>query len=286
MKADLHVHSSASDGRLSPTELIEAAACVGIDVLSLTDHDCVDGIEEALLAAERFPSMTVIPGVELSTDVPKGEIHVVGHFINYRDPDLLTTLERLRGARRTRAQRIVAKLGDMGLPLDWERVLQLAGSGAIGRPHIAQAMLERGHVTSLREAFDKYISREGPAYVTREKITPTEAVQLVVDAGGLPILAHPADIHPLEGLIPELQKAGLVGLESHYGGYTGKTTRYLASLCDKYGLIACGGSDYHGLDDAHEVPLGGVDVPPDSVRLLISMARDRSRSGSPSSGGQ
>ena len=275
MRADLHTHSTVSDGRLSPAELVRAADQVGLDVIAITDHDCVDGIDEALATAKEISSIMVIPGVEVSTDIPKGEVHVLGYFIDHHDPGLLATLERLRDSRCVRAEKMVAKLADLGLSVDWERVQELAGQGAIGRPHIAQAMLECNYITSFKEAFDKYISREGPAYVEREKITPSEAVQLIADARGLPVLAHPADMNNLEQLIPELQKVGLVGIEVYYGNYPPKTNKYLASLADKFGLIACGGTDYHGLDDSNEPPLGSVEVPAESVRHLITLAAKR-----------
>ena len=273
MRADLHTHSNVSDGRLRPAELVRAAARAGLDAIAITDHDCVDGIDEALATAKELSSIMVIPGVEVSTDIPKGEVHVLGYFIDHHDPGLLAILEKLRESRRFRAEKMVTKLAGLGLPIDWERVQELAGQGAIGRPHIAQAMLERNHVTSFREAFDKYISREGPAYVEREKITPSEAVQLIADADGLPVLAHPADISNLEQLIPELQKVGLTGIEAYYGNYPPKTARYLASVSDKFGLIACGGTDYHGLGDSQEPPLGSVLAPAEGVRQLIALAR-------------
>lgn len=277
MRADLHTHSCASDGRLRPAELVTAAYRVGLNVIAITDHDCVEGIDPALEAARNLSNMTVIPGVEVSTDVPRGEVHILGYFIDHHDPGLLTTLEKLRASRLARAQKMVAKLGELGLPVDWDRVLEFAGDGAIGRPHIAQAMLERCYITSLREAFDKYLGRQGPAYVEREKITPSEAVQLIVKASGLPVLAHPADIEGLEQMIPKLQKAGLIGIEVYYGGYPAKVKGYLASLCQKFNLIPCGGSDYHGLDESNETPLGGVGVPEDGVRQLFALAEERDR---------
>jgi len=275
MKADLHLHSTASDGRLIPAELVRSAAEMGLNVIALTDHDSVEGVASALAAAKNFPSLEVIPGVELSTDVPQGEVHILGYFIDLDNLELMEALDRFRNSRRIRARKMIAKLNSLGVAVDEERVQELAGDGAVGRPHIAQVMLERGYVSSLREAFGRYIGRKSCAYVEREKMTPAEAVGLVVRGGGLPVLAHPANLDHLEELIPELQKAGLVGLEVYYGGYTSTVVRHLASLGRKYGLIATGGSDYHGLEGGGGTQLGGVDIPPDCVERLLALARRR-----------
>ena len=275
MKLDLHLHSTASDGRFSSQELISMAASSGLEAIAITDHDSVEGVVPALLAAQKFPSLKVIPGVEVSTDVPHGEVHILGYFINYRDPELIGKLEKLRSTRRVRARRMLAKLANLGIHIEWERVQEIAGDGSIGRPHIAQAIFERGYVSSPKEAFVKYIGREGPAYVERKKMTPEQAVELVVKTDGLPVLAHPADIDHLEELIPRLQKVGLVGIEAYYNGYQSKLVKYLASLAHKYGLIASGGSDYHGLEGVSETTLGGVAVPFECLEQLFALARQR-----------
>ena len=160
MKADLHLHTTASDGNLSPQELVRLAVDLDMDVIAITDHDCVDGIAPALDEAQRFPKLRVIPGVEVSTDVPHGEIHVLGYFITHLDSDLAATLERFRNSRQLRAQKMVEKLARLGVEVDWRRVKEVAGSGSIGRPHIAQVMLEQGYVSSSKDAFAKYIGRD------------------------------------------------------------------------------------------------------------------------------
>ncbi|MFQ5924821.1 MAG: PHP domain-containing protein, partial [Dehalococcoidia bacterium] len=193
MKADLHLHTRASDGRLTPGEVVALAAKKGLSVIAITDHDSIEGIAAALVAAESFPSLRVIPGVEINTDIPDGEIHILGYFIDYHSKELKQTLQRLRHAREIRAQRMIAKLAKLGIPVEWRRVKELAGGGSIGRPHIAQAMFEGGYIPSLQEAFKRYIGRQGPAYAERERLSPVEAVELVVKAGGLPMLAHPAN---------------------------------------------------------------------------------------------
>jgi len=274
-KVDLHIHSTASDGRLSPEEIVSKSAENGLTIIAIADHDSLDGIVPALVAAKAFPWLKVIPGVELSTDVPSGEVHVLGYFVDYTDHELEASLERMRNSRRERALGIIAKLGNLGMPIDWERVREIAGSGSIGRPHIAQAMLEKGYVASLKEAFTKYISRGGPAYVERGKMTPVRAVELILQANGLPVLAHPFTSRDPETMIIELKAAGLLGIEAYYDGYTVDEINQLVGLADKHGLIATGGSDYHGLDTNNETMIGGVDVPIKSAEQLIALAEQR-----------
>jgi len=253
------------------------AANSGLDIIAITDHDSVEGSAPALKTAQEFPSLKVIPGVEVSTDVPHGEVHILGYFLDCSDPELKVALEKLRNSRLVRAQRMLVKLDSLGIKIEWERVQEIAGAGSIGRPHIAQAMLEQGYVFSLKEAFNKYIGRDGPAYVEREKMTPPQAVELIVKAKGLPVLAHPADIDNLEELIPELQKVGLVGLEAYYNNYPLKLMRHLASLAHKYGLIATGGTDYHGLESIDNTSLGGVKIPSECAKQLFALAEHRAK---------
>ncbi|MBA7634110.1 3',5'-nucleoside bisphosphate phosphatase [subsurface metagenome] len=274
-KVDLHIHSTASDGHLSPAEIIHHAAERGLSVIALTDHDSVDGITSALAAAKAFPKLKVIPGVEISTEIAQGDVHVLGYFIDYTDRELQVKLAGLRDSRLKRAKGMLAKLKNLGIHIDWERVREIAGTGSIGRPHIAQIMLEKGYITSLKEAFDKYIGRGGPAYVEREKMTPAEAVELILKANGLPVLAHPFTANNPERLIVELMASGLIGIEAYYKDYTADKISSLVSLADKYGLIATGGSDYHGLDIANETMIGGVDIPMEAAEQLIALAKHR-----------
>lgn len=272
---DLHIHSTASDGRFSPEEIVRKAAGLGLTIIALADHDTVDGITPALATAKAFPRIRIIPSVEISTDTPNGEIHVLGCFIDYTDEELKTTLERFRNSRQKRAQGMVAKLGKLGVHIEWTRVQEIAGSGSIGRPHIAQAMLEKGYINSFKDAFVKYIGQGGPAYVEREKMTPVEAVELVVRAEGLPILAHPFTVTDPEIMVIKLKAAGLVGIEAYYNNYTTEEINSLVNLANRHNLIASGGSDYHGIDDSNETMIGGVDVPAESAEQLIALAEQR-----------
>ncbi len=274
-EVDLHIQSTASDGRFSPAEVVRKSAEAGLTVIALADHDTVDGIVPALEAAKTFHQLKVIPGVEISTDVPQGEIHLRGYFVDYTRSELLTTLARMRNSREERAQKMIAKLRGLGLPIEWERVKEIANTGSIGRPHLAQAMLEKGYIASIKEAFTKYIGWGGPAYVERDKITPVEAVELILRANGWPVLAHPLTINDPEAMIVELKAGGLVGIEAYYAGYTTEEIKRLVGLADKYGLIATGGTDYHGMDTSTETPIGGVDVPIAAVEQLSALAEKR-----------
>lgn len=271
MKVDLHIHTTASDGRLSPEEVVRVAAEQGLSAIAITDHDTLAGIEPALQAAKSLPSLRVIPGLEINTDIPDSEIHILGYFIDYQDKELKRALENLRNSREARALKMVTKLGELGIDIAWNRVLELAEGASVGRPHIAQAMLERGYISSFKEAFTKYIGRLGPAYAEREKLSPQEAVKLVTNAKGLPVLAHPADIDNVEELVVDLKGVGLVGLEAYYDGYDRKLIDSLVHLAVKHRLIVSGGSDFHGFGSDNETPIGGVDVPIDCVERIIAL---------------
>lgn len=274
-EVDLHLHSTASDGRFSPAEIVQKAAANGLTVIAIADHDSVDGIPEALAAAKAFPQLKVIPAVELSTDVPQGEVHILGYFIDYASQKLKRTLEQMRHSRLERAQGMVTKLGELGIHITFKRVKEIAGSGAFGRPHIAQAMLEKGYISSIKEAFIKYIGRDGPAYVERKKITPLQATEVVIQANGLPVMGHPLTTSEPEQLVVKLKEAGLVGIEAYYDGYSTDDKEWLKNLASKYNLITTGGSDYHGLDETNETLIGGVEVPLQAAEQLITLAQKR-----------
>jgi predicted metal-dependent phosphoesterase TrpH len=269
-KVDLHVHTTASDGELSPAELVQKALEIGLAAVAITDHDTTEGVTEALEAA-RGTRLDVVAGVEISTDISRSEAHILGYFIAHRDRELCDKLSQFRTSRLERARRMIAKLTRMGLPLEWELVRQIACGESIGRPHIAQALLQKGYVSSIDEAFRLYIGRRGLAYVERHKLSPGEAVQVILAAGGLPVLAHPLYV---SYLVPDLASKGLVGLEAYYTGYTADETASLLDLAARYGLMVTGGSDFHGdtVQPGHQ--LGGVSVPY-AVMQKLSAYRDR-----------
>lgn len=256
-RVDLHVHTTTSDGRCRPAEIVAMAAKIGLAAVAITDHDTTEGLAEALDAGEHF-GIEVIPGVELSTDLPESEAHLLGYFVRPNDSIFQQTLHKLRASRQDRAQDILNRLRELGFPLEWEEVVAFSGDGSIGRPHIAQAMLARGYVSTIQEAFALYIGRHGPAYVERFRLPPEEAVSMILEARGLPVLAHPISITEL---VPRLVPVGLVGLEVYYTGYSPAETELLIGLAQRHKLIPTGGSDFHGIEVMPGALLGGVDVP-------------------------
>ena len=278
-RGDFHCHSTESDGVLSPTDVVKLAFGEGVRVLALTDHDSTQGVAEARRAVEAYDDFTLIPGVELGTDIPGGEVHVLGFYLDPDDAGLQTTLEKLRDGRKGRGEGIVNKLREMGIDITWEQVQRFAGGGAVGRPHVAQALVEGGHVATVKEAFDRYIARNGPAYVEREKMTPAEAVGMIVQLGGVPCIAHPGYLEDLDGVLADLKDAGLAGMEVYYKDYAPDEVERLRQAAERFDLVPWGGSDYHGLHGPDEPLPGGMHTPlPDaSIDALLELGRARAR---------
>lgn len=278
MKIDLHTHSTASDGLYSPSELVQHASEAGLSLIALTDHDTTNGLEEAR-AAGAIRNLEVLPGIEVNTDHANTEVHVLGYLLEYQQAAFQQTLQTLRDMRVTRAQRMVEKLQGIGLNITWERVRELA-AGAVGRPHVAAALVEKGYAESVAGAFNRYLGRDKPGYVPRYKLAPLDAIRLINSVHGVPVMAHPAGIPDLEQLLPSLCEAGLGGIEVYYGEYDPPTVERLKQLADTYYLIPTGGSDYHG-PGIHPTPLGARDVPEESVRRLRLSAEERRRTPAP-----
>lgn len=276
---DLHLHTTASDGRLSPAEVVSLVAGRGLKHVSISDHDSTEGLAEAFREAEQFDGLRIIPGIELSTDIPGDEIHMLGYFIDYEDEELQDTLKQFRLGRIDRARGMVEKLADLGIHLEWERVQEIAGDGAVGRPHIALAMVEKGYCKEPKEAFPEYLGRNGLAYVERAKITPGDAVRMLRKAGGVPVLAHPAYMADLESNLDELKAAGLLGIEVYYANFDQDTIKRLEKLAGQHDLIPCGGSDYHGLGNSNEALPGVIGPPLSTVERLEEAARSLARAG-------
>jgi predicted metal-dependent phosphoesterase TrpH len=265
---DLHTHSIASDGALTPTELIEHAAERGVRIQALADHDTLLGVAEAVAEGKRR-GVRVIPATELNTESEWGDVHVLAYFV---DPNDAALEERLRWLRENRGRRIelmVEKLNALGYTVSLDRVREIAKGGSLGRPHLAQALFEAGHVPTYDTAFDTLISKDAPAYVSRVGLAPLEAVALVRKHGGVPSLAHPGTVIDLEGLLPQLVASGLVGMECYYGSHTPAFTALCLRLSARYGLVPTGGSDFHGRGE-HGADLGGVFVPPECFAALES----------------
>jgi predicted metal-dependent phosphoesterase TrpH len=243
--------------------------------VAITDHDTTNGLEEALETKRAYPDMTLIPGVELSADSKDTEMHLLGYFLDYEDDSFQKTLSKFREGRVGRAMTMVNKLSDLGVKLKWERVLEFAGDGAVGRPHIARTMIEMGYVASMSEAFDKYLGRGMAVYAERDKFSPLDAIELIHSVNGLAVLAHPSWVDNLESQLPALVGAGLAGMEVHYSNYSSGLIAELESLANRFGLVSCGGSDYHANNDPGESLPGDQGPPQESVDRLkeIAMAR-------------
>ena len=263
---DLHAHSIRSDGVLEPVELVRLAADRGVETLALSDHDTLAGVVEATAEGGRS-GVRVIASVELNTESRWGDAHVLGYFLDPGDAALEDRLRWLRENRGRRIELMVENLNHLGYPVSLERVIAIAKGGALGRPHLAQALAEAGHVRSYDEAFDTLISKDALAYVERVGLTPSEAVRLVVAHGGAASLAHPGTVKGVRGLLPELVSDGLAGIEVYYPEHTAAWTAELRELAEAFGLIPTGGSDFHGRGE-HGGPLGCAFVPRESVPAL------------------
>jgi hypothetical protein len=262
-KADFHNHSTASDGKLTPTQLVDLAASRGVKIFALTDHDSTEGIAEARAAAEKHEGFFLIPGVELSTDIEGDEVHMLGYFTfeMLENADLQAELAEFRAGRFERGRLMTEKLAEIGKPVSWERVLEIAGDASVGRPHVAQALVEAGHVATIPEAFDLYIGRNGPAYVEREKMTPRQAIETLQRYGAPAVFAHPTFTKSFDDVVPGLVEAGLAGMEVYYKDYDPETVQTLAAKAAKYGLLPLGGSDYHALNNPGEREPGDIPLP-------------------------
>jgi predicted metal-dependent phosphoesterase TrpH len=233
----------------------------GLCVIALTDHDTVSGVADAREAAASTET-EVIAGVEINAAGDGTSLHVLGFYVDPQDPHLIEKLRTMRDARLGRARKMLKRLYEMGMPLEWEEVRALAGGESVGRPHVARALINRGHVATVQEAFDRFIGPGRPAHVPRLRLTPAETIQVIIEAGGVPVLAHPAHSGPAAvERIPEFVAYGLRGLEVYYPRHSPDEVEMLLSLCQEYDLIATGGTDFHGPNSDEGAPLGSIHVP-------------------------
>jgi len=269
MPVDLHVHTTASDGVLSPSDVVTAAVAAGLTALAITDHDTVAGVEEALMAAAGT-SLTVVPGVELSADVTAtSDVHILGLGIEHRDKRLRETLAVLRTQRETRARSMVDLLVAAGHAIDFASVARIAGSGSVGRVHIARALIEAGSVPDIDSAFKTLIGAAGPFYVAKDTLGAAEAVAAIHGAGGVAVLAHPG-VSGEAALVP-LIDAGLDGIEAFHAEHDIAQQQHFVSLARRHGLLVTGGSDFHG-PSVRSAPIGGGACPDDAVEILEARA--------------
>ncbi len=260
---DLHAHTTASDGSLSPTALVDRAADLGLSALAVTDHDTVAGLGEAAVAAARR-GLTFVPGVELSVEDDEGRFHLLGYGFDPDDAALNDTLKTLRASRARRNAQMADKMSALGLPVTMDDVRAEAGEDAqvIARPHFAQALIKKGVVGSVKEAFDRYLSTGKPLYLPKEVLTPADAIQMIHAAGGVAVMAHPGLVPMGDDALAERitslsRDTGMDGIEAYYSQHTPAQTVHFLALAARLGLLVTGGSDFHGTPKPH-VPLGIV----------------------------
>lgn len=249
-RIDLHLHTTHSDGSLRPAEVLQLAAKASVAALAITDHDITSGIPEATAAGFEL-GIEVIPGVEISSFDGRSELHILGYCLDWQDPVLDERLATLRASRHRRNPLIIERLRGAGLDVTYEEVRALAGTESVGRPHIAQLLMQKKYVSSAKEAFDRYLAEGKPAYVARELPAPAEAIHWIRDAKGIAVLAHPTWVKDAgDGLYPclkALKDAGLDGLEVHYSTHSRSQTANYLEMAQRLGLLVTGGSDYHGV---------------------------------------
>ena len=249
---DLHLHTTASDGVMSPSEMVRYAKAKGLQAISITDHDTIGGLEEGLAEGEKI-GFEVIPGIEISAEHSPGSMHLLGYFFDIHDPTLNERLKYLQRAREERNPKMVEKLNDLGVDITYEEVLRASGGGQVGRPHFAQVLIEKRYVRNFQEAFERYLKKGAPAYVDKFRFTPRDAIHFITEARGVAVLGHPNTLGlngyiELENLILNLLKEGLKGIEAHYPEHSSSEVAQFKALAERHGLILTGGTDYHGIE--------------------------------------
>jgi 3',5'-nucleoside bisphosphate phosphatase len=270
---DLHAHTTASDGTYSPSELVRLAHRNGLAGIGITDHDTLQGIADAQEEARKL-QIQIVPGVELNTEYKGREVHVLGYYVDEQDESFLQLCSRLREGRVNRAEKMIQKLYEHGIQITMEDVLHYAKGDAIGRPHVARTLVEKGYCKSIQEAFERFLIPGRPGYVERMKLHPVEAVKAILTAKGCPVLAHPGLIGDDE-LIEELVQHGLKGLEVSHPDHTPEQRDTYRAIAERFQLITTGGSDFHGQGAEHRGDLGTVRVTEAVVQALYQAAKHK-----------
>jgi hypothetical protein len=265
-KADLHMHTICSDGAFSPYELVKKTKTQGLSIISITDHDSVSAIPDAIEFGKEF-GVEVISGVELSANFEDKEVHILGYFVDYKSQRLLDYLTFFRHERIKRAERIVERLNGLNVPLRIESVMEHAGTGSVGRPHIAAALVDEGFTGSYQEAFDRYIGNGGPAYERKFHFSPSEAIQLIASSGGISFLAHPGR-YTTDLMLQHLIKAGVDGIEVIHPSHMQEHIVHYRGVTNEYYLLESGGSDFHGGKKRDDASLGAFFVDEDKVDTM------------------
>lgn len=276
MRFDLHVHTTASDGTRTPSEIVHEALAKRLRAVAITDHDTVDGVREALpaSAALHATGLLVIPGIELSAVHDGRDVHILGYFVDIDDETFLSRLSGLREARLKRAKIMVEALRVAGYTVSLDHVLDLSAQGSVGRSHIARALVQQGYAADVSEAFERLLGRGQPFYVPKAVQSPAEVLHAIRDAGGVAVLAHPG-VTGVDDLIIPLAQHGLAGLEVYHPDHDDEQRAHYAALAADLGLCATGGTDYHG-PQAPGPPLGSLTMPATALTTLLDLAAGRS----------
>lgn len=271
-RIDLHMHSTASDGSFAPEVVAGMASANGVEIFSLTDHDTLDGLPAARERAKR-DGLRLVPGVELSVSEEGIDVHLLAYGFDPSDPALVAAVARYREGRRERARKILSRLKGLGIRISLEEVEEIASGGALGRPHVAEALLRAGHVETFNEAFQRFLGHHAPAYVPKPRVMLEEASSIVKDAGGVTILAHPGTLNR-DHLIPAWSRRGLDGIEVWHSKHDAAAVDRYRGFAQLHGLLMTGGSDYHG-ERTPDVSIGGVKVPNEIMRPLDAALKAR-----------
>jgi len=279
---DLHLHTTASDGVRSPSEIVNYAKAKGLQAIAVTDHDTIEGLEEALAEGQRI-GFEVIPGIEISAEHSPGSMHLLGYFLDIHHPLLNEKLAYLQKARAERNPKIVENLNRLGVKISYDEVIRASGGGQVGRPHFAQVLQEKGYVRTFQEAFDRFLKKGASAYVDKVRFSSTEAIHFIREAGGVAVVAHPNTLgvngsKAFEALLLQLIREGLEGIEVHYPEHSPPETAQYKFLAEKHGLVITGGTDYHGIEGTDlDIGVGRGDMKlPYSILENLSAVRNRS----------
>lgn len=279
---DLHLHTTASDGVMTPTEIVKYAKAKGLRAIAITDHDTIEGLEEGLAEGGRI-GLEVIPGIEISAEHSPGSMHLLGFFIDIYHPLLNEKMGYLQKARRERNPKMVEKLNQLGIEITYEEVLKASGGGQVGRPHFAQVLMEKKYVRSFQEAFERFLRKGAPAYVDKLRFTPKEALHFINEAKGVAVLGHPNTLgmngySELENLLLKLIENGLKGIELYYPEHSSLEIAQYKNLAERYGLLMTGGTDYHGIEkNGLDIGVGKGDMKlPYSIVENLKAARNQS----------
>lgn len=267
-KADLHIHTTESDGKLTPTQVVDESFKNNIKLIAITDHDAIAGIDEAITRSKFYDNVKVIPGIEFSSLYNNKEVHLLGYFIDYKNDKLIDLTNEIKNYRLKRAKKIIAKLNNLGINITIEEVLKESKAENIGRPHIARVMIEKNYIKTINEAFDKYIGKNKKAFVERYKLSLEDAINIIHECNGIAVLAHPVLLKvPIKEL---LDKFDIDGIEVYHSKLEKSNSKTYLKIAKEYNLYITGGSDFHHFNDTSNITIGSSSIDIGSLEELLS----------------